>query len=403
MSNQHSWGSAKAPDRDWLIAQAHRLWDFHAAGLDPSGGFRTLDLTGQPLADTPRGQGAERALHDVCRMIHSYALAVHAGHPQGRAIVDHGMNWLFDRQYDPVHDGFWWSVDDAGPVDSRKQAYGHAFVLLAAASAHRAGHPRATELRDLALDALMGRFWDKDHGAVSDTFEADWSDGLDYRGQNANMHLTEALLAAHAAWGDPDHLAAALGIAERLINRHARDAGWVVPEHFTRDWREDPDFDGDAMFRPSGTTPGHALEWSRLVLELWQRNGRRDDWMPEAAEGLFRRAFELGWLPDGGFAYTLDNSGAVSRDWRLWWPCAEAIAAAATLDECRPDPWFRARCAEVWDFTDRFLIDHKHGGWFHQIDAQGRPATGVFAGKPDIYHALQACLIPAGMMWPVPG
>jgi len=388
------------PDHDRLMAEARALWDFHAAAVDPTGGFRPLDLSGKPSGVAPRGQGAERALHDVCRMVHSYALAVPAGYPDARRIVDHGMEWLLGPQFDARNGGFFWSVDDAGPLDSRKQAYGHAFVLLAAASAARIGHPDATRLRDLGLEAIRRHFWDEEYGAVSDTFDADWSNGLDYRGQNANMHLTEALLAAHAAWGDPAHLKAANRIADRILNQNARAAGWVVPEHYTNDWQVDPGFDGDAMFRPSGTTPGHALEWSRLVLDLWTRRGRVDDWMPEAAEGLFREAIRTGWLPNGGFAYTLDEDRKVSRDWRLWWPCAEGIAAAWVLDSLRPDPFYREWYGRCWGFADAFFIDHAHGGWFHQIDAGGQPATGIFPGKPDIYHALQACLIPAGAMWP---
>ncbi|RWR06864.1 AGE family epimerase/isomerase [Paenirhodobacter populi] len=385
-------------DKRWLLAQARALLDFHVNAVDPKGGFRTLDLEGQPLPPGPGG--AERALHEVTRMVHAYAMATRLDYPKAREIVDHGIEWLLTRQYDAQNGGFFWSVDDNGPVDPLKQAYGHAFVLLAAASAHQAGHGDAEKLRDLAMETLWTRFWEEEHGAVSDTFDADWTNGLAYRGQNANMHLTEALMAAHDAWGDAIYLTSARRIAERIINVNARAAGWVVPEHFHPDWSPDPDFAGDVMFRPSGTTPGHALEWARLVLELWQRTGRMDDWMPEAAQGLFRQAVGLGWLPDGGFAYTLANDGTVSRDWRLWWPCAEAINAAWALDQVAPDPFWRGWYGRVWSFVDRNMIDHRHGGWFPEIGPDGEPKTTVFAGKPDIYHALQACLIPAGVMGP---
>ena len=50
------------------------------------------------------------------------------------------------------------------------------------------------------------------------------------------------------------------------------------------------------MFRPAGTTPGHWLEWTRLVLQLWVLDGRREAWMPEAAQAMFRLAMGLGWL-----------------------------------------------------------------------------------------------------------
>ncbi|SFA71200.1 Mannose or cellobiose epimerase, N-acyl-D-glucosamine 2-epimerase family [Poseidonocella pacifica] len=381
---------------DWLRDQALALLRFHANSRNPAGGFWPLDRQGAPVDEAPRGSGSERPLHETSRMVHSYALAVGLGFPGARDQVDHGIAWLFDGHLDRSNGGFYWSVDDAGPIDSRKQAYGHAFVLLAAASAARAGHPDAARLRDRVWDDLMAHFWEADAGMVADTFSADWSEGYSYRGQNANMHLTEALMAAHAAWGDAQYLEMAEGIARRLIDKHARAAGWVVPEHFTEDWQEDPDFDGDPMFRPSGTTPGHALEWSRLLLELWEATGRRHEWMPEASEGLFRRAMKEGWLPTGGIAYTLGPDGEVSRDWRFWWPCAEAIGAAHRLHTVTGDAFYAEWYARVWEYVDARHIDHVHGGWFHQIDENGEPVAGIFPGKPDIYHALQACLIPLG-------
>jgi sulfoquinovose isomerase len=40
------------------------------------------------------------------------------------------------------------------------------------------------------------------------------------------------------------------------------------------------------------------------------------------------------------------------------------------------------------------LIDHRHGGWHAELGDDLKPHRGFFTGKPDIYHALQACLIP---------
>jgi hypothetical protein len=36
----------------------------------------------------------------------------------------------------------------------------------------------------------------------------------------------------------------------------------------------------------------------------------------------------------------------------------------------------------------------KTGAWTPQLDDDCRPVPGYFAGRGDIYHALQACLIP---------
>ena len=62
-------------------------------------------------------------------------------------------------------------------------------------------------------------------------------------------------------------------IAALIIGRHAREQGWRVAEHFDGEWNVDRDYAGDPMFRPKGTTPGHALEWSRLLVQLWELGG----------------------------------------------------------------------------------------------------------------------------------
>ena len=46
------------------------------------------------------------------------------------------------------------------------------------------------------------------------------------------MHLTEALMATNEATGKQTYLDMAGSIAELIINRHARQQGWRVAEHF---------------------------------------------------------------------------------------------------------------------------------------------------------------------------
>ena len=40
------------------------------------------------------------------------------------------------------------------------------------------------------------------------------------------------------------------------------------------------------------------------------------------------------------------------------------------------------------------VIDRDHGGWRPELDSDLKPVNRVFTGKPDLYHAVQACLIP---------
>lgn len=83
------------------------------------------------------------------------------GRPGADLIVDHGMNFLWNGHRDPEHGGYCWHVGYDGPSNSTKQAYGHAFVLLAASTAKAAGHPDADRLITDILTVLKERFWEE--------------------------------------------------------------------------------------------------------------------------------------------------------------------------------------------------------------------------------------------------
>ena len=390
-SNGMNWRSNRF-HRQWLFEQATSLFDFFQHSIiNPAGGFFDLDDAGQPIETA----NPVRQIHNTTRMVHCFAIGTLLGRPGCDAIVDHGMNYLWHSHRDAQHGGYVWSLDDNGPKDGTKQAYGHAFVLLAASSAKVVGHPLADRLLEDITAILEQRFWEEQHGAVTEEFSRDWQALSQYRGQNSNMHLTESLMAAFEATGERAYLDKAERIASLIIGRHAAALGYRVAEHSHADWSLDKEYRGYDVFRPYGTTPGHWLEWARLILQLWSLGGQRHAWMPDAARELFRQSIELGWDKErGGFFYALDWDDKPRLPHKLWWPCAEAIGAAAFLNEHNPgdfhEEWYRT----LWSFASRYLIDHRHGGWRPELSEDLRPSTSLFQGKPDLYHALQACLIP---------
>ena len=378
--------------RQWLWREANRLFDFFQnRAFNPLGGFHELDIEGRPI----NPGNPVRGIHSTARMVHCFAIASLLGRPGADDIVDHGMAYLWDRHRDHERGGYHWSLDNAGLLDASKQGYGHAFVLLAASSAKLAGHPDADRLLADVSEVLESRFWEETHGAIAEEFSADWSPVPGYRGQNSNMHLTEALMAAFEATGEKAYLDKAERIADLIIRRRAGENGFRVPEHFTEDWALDKDYRGNEMFRPSGTTPGHWLEWARLVLQLHVLGGRRHDWMPQAAKALFAQAVTLGWDREkGGFFYTLDWNDAPARREKLWWPMAEGVGAAAFLCEHQPDDFHETWYRTIWNAISRHFLDEERGGWHEELTEDLVPSHTLFAGKGDIYHALQACLIP---------
>ncbi len=383
--------------RTWLLDQAGRLFDFFERhSMNPAGGFFCLDDRGWPIARSPSsGSAPPREIHSTTRMVHCFAIARLLGRPGAEAFIDHGMDFLWNGHRDTVNGGYFWGIGEDGPSDDRKQAYGHAFVLLAASSAKIVGHPNADWLLADVSEILRSRFWENAHGAVAEEFSRDWQPISRYRGQNSNMHLSEACMAAFEATGDNAYLEMAESIATLLIRKLTAANGWRLPEHFNENWEIDRDYAGGDVFRPYGTTPGHWLEWTRLLLQLWELGGRRLGWLPDAAKTLFGRAISEGWNAErGGFHYTLDWRGKPHLRNRLWWPCAEGIGAAAFLNAIDPAPEYEGWYHRIWDFTANHFIDRENGGWRTEAADPAARTVELFEGKPDLYHALQACLIP---------
>ncbi len=379
--------------RQWLTEQANGLFAFFQnRSINPKGGFFELDVVGNPIAPS----NPVRGIHGTGRMVHCFAIGSLLGRPGSDIVVDHGMQYLWNAHRDAERGGYYWAVDDNGPSDNgRKQGYGHAFVMLAASSAKLVGHPLADRMLADVTEVIETRFWEEQNGAIAEEFNADWSPISTYHGQNSNMHLTEALMAAFEATGDRSYLDKAERIADLIIRRRAGENGYRVAEHFDGNWAVDKAYLGDPMFRPPGTTPGHWLEWSRLILQLWVLGGKRHSWMPEAGEALFAQSVALGWdTAKGGFFYTLDWNDVPDTRGKYWWPMCEGAAAAAFLVEHRPSAFHETWYRRIWDVIARYFIDEKNGGWNEQLTKDMTPSYTLFKGKGDIYHALQACMIP---------
>ena len=372
-----------------LDAEFHRLVTFGAHVARPGVGAAWLDDDGRPDAGRPT------LTYVTARMAHVHALAAIAGVASSAPIADLLLDALVDGPLRDAAHGGWHS--STAPAEWDKSAYDHAFVVLAASTATVAGRPAGPVLLADALAAL-DRFWEPGPGMVADAFDRTWTRCEPYRGLNANMHTVEALLAAADATGDPEWRARAARIAQRTVES-GRATGWRLCEHFTPDWRPTPDHHRDRPdhpFRPFGATVGHGLEWARLLLHL-----DADRLLP-ASVALYDRAVADGWAADGadGFVYTTDWDGRPVVHDRMHWVLAEAVAAAAVLHTATGEGRYAHDRDRFWAHARRFHLDLERGSWIHQLDRHNRPASSVWAGKPDLYHAVQATLIPRSPLEP---
>lgn len=377
--------------RTWLAGHFAHLLEFGHNTAVAGGGAAWLDDAGLPVED----EGVQTWI--TARTAHVYSLGTILGLPGSRTIAQAALDGLRGPLRDSVGGG-WHSRVGGAPLDGpeTKSAYEHAFVVLAASSGVVAGLEGAEQLLTDALEVMADKFFDEDAGLVVDTWNRDFTVLDPYRGINANMHTVEAFLAAADVTGDPVWLGRAARIAT-FAAAAAASNDWRLPEHFDASWQPLLEFNADRpgdKFKPYGATVGHGLEWGRLFLHLEAAGAVGADWL-EAAMALFDRAVADGWDAErGGFVYTTTWSGEPVVADRMHWVVAEGIGVAAALWRRTGEQRYADLYAQWWDYAADHLFDQEHGSWFHQLDAENRPADSVWSGKPDLYHAAQATLIP---------
>lgn len=385
--------------RAWVQERFARMIEFVLPSALPEGGFAYLGGDGQPMP------GREPSLLLTARMTHVAGLASVLGVPGSQHLLAHGLGSLETAFADQAEGGWFGTLARHG----RKTAYEHVHVILAAASAVTAqqagaGIDGAYELARRATEAVEQRFWQEDEGALCESFDASWGDPEPYRGANANMHAVEAFLAIGDALDEDVWPQRALRICERIVNSHARQHDWLLPEHFDHHWRELPDYNADNpndQFRPYGATYGHSLEWSRLLCALHASpRVETPDWVLEAAVALSRRAL-ASWGVDGreGLVYTVDWDAKPVSTVRLHWPLCEGIQATALLGALTGDAEWEHWYRRMWDHAAAYFVDST-GTWIHELDEQMHEGHDVWPGRPDVYHTTGAYLAPLVPAWP---
>mgnify|MGYP005808226761 FL=1 len=383
-------------NREFLESIQNNLLGFGHRFPSPGGGSYYLGDDGTPWTDR------NRETWITSRMVHVYSLGSFLGHPGSEELIDAGLKGLRGELNDKENGGWYAGLTADGAIVPTKQCYAHAFVILAASSALLAGRPGAKELLDQALALYDQRFWNEEEGLSCDTWNTEFTVLDDYRGLNANMHTVEAFLAAADVTGDEKYRVRAGRIIDH-VSGWASQNQWRIPEHFTKDWTADLECNKeqpDDQFKPYGATPGHGIEWARLIVQ-WALStygapeGEAEPYL-QLAENLYNRAVADAWNADGapGIVYTTDWNGTPVVHDRMHWTLAEAINTASVLYHVTGKEQYADNYAEFMQYLDEKVLDHVNGSWFHQLDRENNVIGTVWPGKSDLYHALQATLIP---------
>ena len=375
--------------RDGLLSFGHQF-------PSPGGSSYYLGDDGTPWKDR------NRETWITSRMTHVYSIGSMLGHEGSEALADAALKGLRGELHDDQNGGWYAGLTKDNEIVPTKQCYAHAFVILAASSGVLACREGAAELLKDALALYDLRFWNEEEGLSCDTWNTEFTELDSYRGLNANMHTVEAFLAAADVTGDEKYRVRAGRIIDHVLV-WAKDNNWRIPEHFSSDWVPDLECNKDRpddQFKPYGATPGHGIEWARLITQ-WALSTYKEDKAGaapyiEAAENLYNRAVADAWNADGepGICYTTDWNGKPVVHDRMHWTLAEAINTSSVLFHVTDNEKYAADYAEFMKYLDEKVLDHVNGSWFHQLDRENNLLETVWPGKSDIYHALQATLIP---------
>ena len=419
-------------NREYMTSLLNDLLSFGHNFPSPEGGSYYLGDDGTPWKDRPRETWI------TCRMAHVYSMGEMLHHKGSKDLVEKAISGLRGELHDDKNGGWYAGINPDKSILPSKQCYAHAFVILAASSASLIKAEGADELLKEALKTYDRYFWDEDEGLAVDTWDTEFKVLSDYRGINANMHTVEAFLAAADVLDDEKYRIRAGRIIDRVIG-WAKDNNWRIPEHFTKEWKADLMLNKDKPddpFKPFGATPGHGIEWARLILQYALsefgesdknindndkaaedkskaannkaaedkseaannrvRSGEELKKYTSAAKNLYERAIKDAWNVDGSFGlcYTTDWEGKPVVHDRMHWTLAEAINTSAVLFRVTGDEKYADDYAMFLKYLDDKVKDHKNGSWFHQLDKDNKVIGTVWPGKSDLYHAVQATLIP---------
>lgn len=377
-------------DPAFLNQHIQSILDFYEPNVRASdGGFHQCFLDDGTVYDT-----GMRHLVSSTRFVFNYATA------SSRSKNKEHLKWAVDGMefIKNVHKQpsghYAWVIENGVVTDGRAMAYGHAFVMLAAASLVLAGVEEEAETIEQVWDFMEEHFWDEQYQAYADELDETLTVLDPYRGQNANMHTCEALLLAMKATGNTRYLDRAEVLAKRFSVDLAEANGGLIWEHYDTHWLCDMQYNidkPDDLFKPWGFQPGHQVEWTKLLLEL--NKWRPDPIWPQRAAELFDVAMKKGWDEEhNGLVYGFAPDGKFADTHKYFWVHAEAFAAAWRLYKTTSDERYLVDYKNLWKYSWDTLIDHDLGAWFRIKNRDGSKFDNLKSppGKTD-YHTMGAC------------
>jgi mannose/cellobiose epimerase-like protein (N-acyl-D-glucosamine 2-epimerase family) len=298
----------------WLFDDCLPFWRANAWDAARGGFVEEFLLDGRDA-----GRPTKR-LRVAPRQIYVFSHAALLGVTDCEPLIAQGAEWLTTHGFMKDKAAFAHVLTRDGAIsDATIDLYDHAFCLFGFAWAYAAtGDAAYRDWAERTLDAIEAHL-----SAPGGAFLSNPA-GQDRRDQNPHMHLLEASLAAHDAFGDDRYAILSRSIVRLGTEHFMRQGGEVLLEHFGPDFAPAP---GEAGRR---VEPGHMFEWAWLLHHASDALGENQD---DRLVRLATAAERMGVNAAGLVSNACDIDGRIIDATSRSWPNTERLKAGVALME----------------------------------------------------------------------
>lgn len=304
-----------------------------------------------------------------------------------REAAVHGFRYLKERMWDHNMGGWYRLLDRAGaPLEgATKHGHGSSYAISACMACYQLTHDsECLELARSAFTWLDEHAHDGDHGGYFGFYGRDGTPILSmeqapasgeredaigtpigFKDANTTCDLLKAFADLYRGWPDP-----LLRTRLEELLRIARDRLTVAPGtmhmYAHPDWTPVPDV---ARYAQILRAANHMLPASAALGE------RVDACTQQVVRSMLDTMLRVAWDSEkGGFHLAGSTFGPVDIEdtvifarTKCWWAQAEGMRLLLAIARLHPDaaPTYEAYFVRLWDYVKKYMIDARHGGWFH--------------------------------------
>jgi len=305
---------------------------------------------------------------------------------------DYILNHFIDREFG----GAYRTVTAKGePSDTRKQTYTQSFFIYGLAEYYRAtGDKKALNYAIDIYKAFEKYALDKESNGYFEVFSREWvrtHDKLiseksekDEKTMNTHLHVMEAYSGLYRVWPDKELAGRLRNLIEIFLDKIVDKKTSHLICFLDRNWLGTSAID----------SYGHDIEASWLLYEAAAL--LNDHVLLSRVKEIslkIANASAEGLQPDGSMLDEKDRETGHTRSVRSWWPQAETVVGNVNAWELNGDSRYIERAVSNWNYTKKYFVDNKNGGWHSSVAENGLPGNGDKGGFwvcP--YHNARMCL-----------